>query len=90
MKNVATPTKLVMTPRTMNINCHPLRLECCTCWKPKETMPPMIWPTPRPQYHKLNLGACSDLVYHWLLMSMRQGAIEASKMPRKMRATSRE
>lgn len=59
-----------------------------TCWKAYDSAPPTIWPRPRPRYQKEKRGACSDLVYHWLLMSMSEGPMVASKMPRKTRDTS--
>ena len=37
----------------------------------------------------LNLGAASDFVYHWLLNNVNEGAIAASKIPRKILAVSR-
>lgn len=53
-------------------------------------MPPRICPSPRPEYQILKRGAASDLVYHWLLMSIREGAMAASNMPRNILAANRE
>lgn len=88
-KVVMRPTTTVTTPSVTNNPCQPVKPVFGAFWKPKERRLPMICPAPSPQYQNENRGACSDLVYHWLLSSMRQGAIAASKMPRNMRHASR-
>lgn len=61
-KNVKAPTTIVTNPRTRNITCQPSSEALCTCWNPKDIIPPRIWATPRPIYHTVNRGACSLLV----------------------------
>lgn len=86
---VPRPIMTVTQPRVTNMAFQPLKEAPVTCWKANDIRPPMIWAAPRLVYQNANLGACSDLVYHWLLINVRDGPIEASKMPKNILATRR-
>ena len=87
---VTTPINTVTTPKTTNMIRHPSSPPSrLTCWNAYDSTPPTICPSPSPPYQAVKRGACSDFVYHRLLISISEGAMEASKMPRKMRAVRR-
>jgi len=86
---VRMPITTVTSPRLRNIIRHPESADDAgvMSWKAYDTAPPRIWPIPRPRYQNEKRGACSDLVYHWLLMRINDGPMVASKIPRNTRDT---
>src|ERR1700744_6131154 len=79
---------MVTTPSVMYMSRQPFqnRPSCGTPWNANDKRPPQIWPTPGAECQTAKRGACSDLVYHCVVMSISDGVMVASARERKPRA----
>src|ERR1700722_16921707 len=79
---------MVTTPSVMYMSRQPFqnRPSRGTPWNANDKRPPQICPTPGAQCQTAKRGACSDLVYHCVVMSISEGVMVASARERKTRA----